>query len=721
MRRAVNVAVNRMADRFHAMAAAERGRFAPFLAVAMAGGAAWYFAGPTNPEPRQAASIVLSGLVLVALGRRYAAVLALGLLAVAFGLGVACAQVATARAAPLVDVPNRAVMVTGTVALVETLPQGRRVTLAAPSVDGGEALARALRVRLRPADPIAVVPGERMRVRALFMRPAGAAWPGGWDIQFDAFFAGIGGYGYALGPAEALAPGGGGWEAWLNGLQQAIIARVHAALPGQEGRIAAGLMVGGQSAIAPAEVAAWRDSGIYHLLSISGLHLAIAMGLVFATLRFGLAAWEWAGLHLPVKAIAAVAALGCGGFYTLLTGAQVPMLRSFAMAALVTLAVVAGRRALSLRAWAVAMALVVAVAPWAVAGVSFQMSFAAVLALVAGFEALRPGLARSRGEGGWRRRAAAFAVGLVLSSALAGTAATPFAAYHFGQIQVYYVLANLLAVPLTSVLVMPAAVLALVLMPLGLEQVALVPMGWGVAGLGAIAHTVAGWPQATVRVPHIQPWGLVTFSLGFAWLALWRGRVRLAGAVAMAAGLASALLFRPPDILMAGDGRLIGLRAPDGLHVLRVQGGSTFVLDAWLALLGKREARPLPGAGGAVLSCEGGVCRLRPTPDGPEALLVQRAPVPPAACDVAVVVSPEPIRPDCDRPVRVIDRYTAWREGAQAVWLGADGVRILSDRAVRGTRPWVVPLTTRPRMPRGAPQPMAEPDQPSAGEGDAVE
>lgn len=723
MRRAVNSAADWVVRAFHAQAEEQRGRFAPFLAVAMVGGAAWFFAGPLNPDPRQWASIVLSGFVLAAVARRYAALLAIGLLAAAFGLGAGCAQFATGRMAPLVDVPSRAVEVTGTVSLVEPLPQGRRMALEAPSLDGGPALPRALRIRLRPGDPVAVVPGDRVRVRALFMRAVGAPWPGGWDIQFDAFFSGIGGFGYALGPVDRLEATAGSWAAWLAGLQQTIIARVHAALPGPEGKIAAGLMVGGATAIAPEDTLAWRNSGIYHLLSISGLHLAIAMGLVLATVRFGLSAWEWAALHLPVKPIAAVAALVSGGFYTLLTGAQVPMLRSFAMAALVTLAIVAGRRALSLRAWAMAMAGVVAVAPWAVAGVSFQMSFAAVLALVAGFEVLRPALAQLRGDGGWQRRAAVYGVGLVLTSALAGTAAAPFAAFHFGQMQVYYVLANLLAVPLTAVLVMPAAVLALFLIPLGWEQVALVPMGWGVAGLGAIARTVAGWPQASVRVPHILPWGLALFSLGFAWLALWRGRLRLVGVPAVIVGLGSALLFQPPDILVSGDARLIGLRTPEGLYVHRTQGGSSFVLDSWLALLSEREARPLPdpGKGDATLSCEAGACLFRPHGVAPGALLVLRAPAPRDACGAALVISPEPLRLECDEAVPVIDRFSVWRDGAQSAWLLPGAVPILTDREVRGTRPWVVPLTTRQRTPRGAQMPVADPDRPSVPQDDPVE
>jgi competence protein ComEC len=723
MRHAIAHALNGIVPAWHRLAEAERGRFVPWLAVAMAGGAAWFFAGTTDPDPRRLAGMVLSGLVLVSLGRRWPPVMAIGMLAVAFGLGAVGAQWATSRAAALEELPTRATVVEGRVGLVEVLPQARRVTIEAPSLDGGAALGRAVRVRLRAGDGGEVAPGDTVRVRALFLRPGGAAWPGGWDIQFDAFFAGLAGYGYALGPVAVVREGApeGLW-ARLRAVQQGIIARVHETLPGPEGRIAAGLMVGGAAAIPEAERAAWRDSGIYHLLSISGLHLGIAMGLVFAVVRGGLAAWEWAALRLPVKAIAAVAALLGGGAYTLLTGAQVPMLRSFAMACLVTLAILAGRRALSLRAWALAMAGVVALAPQAVVGVSFQMSFAAVLALIAGFEAMRPALVRLRGEGGWGRKAAAYGAGVMLASALAGTAAAPFGAYHFGQVQIYYVLANLVAVPVTAVLVMPAAVVALLLMPLGLDGPALAAMGWGVELLGGIAHGVAGWPQASVAVPHIAPWGLVAFSLGLAWLGLWRSRLRLAGLGAMALGLASAVLVRPPDVLVSSDARLIGLRAGGVLHVLKSQGGNAYVLDAWRAMLAAREVAMLPGDVPGVIACGAEACRFRPREGAVAAVVALRPPgedaAPDWACAAGLVVSAEPLRLGCR--VAVIDRFSVWRQGATAAWLEPGGVRMVTDRAVRGTRPWVVPLPTRGRLPPGPALPMARPEG-ASGERDAEE
>ncbi len=716
-----------LVDASQRLVEAERGRFAPFLAVAVACGAAHYYALAGEPDPRMGPSMITTGIVLAMLGRGRRPVLAIGLLAIAAGLGFAAAQWSTSRAPAQPLLPTRAAIITGTVASVEALPQGRRVTFSAPQIDDGPELPRDLRIRLRATDPTPVAAGDRLRVRAMLQPPSGAPLPGGWDIQFDAYHTGLAGYGYALNPVERLAAlPPRGFAAWMQSLRERVVARIHAALPGSTGRLASGLIVGGTTGIPAQDQAAFRDSGLFHLLSISGLHMAIVIGLVFATLRMAMAASETAALRLPTKAIAAILALVAGGFYTLLAGAEVPTVRSFTAACLVTLAIVVGRRAFSVRSWALALAAVVLAAPHEVMRVSLQMSFAATLALIAGFEALRPWLTGLAGQGSRVRSARAWIVALALTSALAGTATAPFGAYHFGAVQLYYIAANMLAVPLTTILVMPAAVAAMVLMPLGLERVALVPMGWGVEGLLAIGRTVSAWPQAVLPVPQITAWGIAAYSLGLAWLALWRTRLRLLGLAAIAAGLASAPLYRPPDLLVSADARLIALRAGNVLHVHRTQSPSAFVLDAWLRHLGLRDWRPMPKPGEAsddgAIACDATSCTMRPRPDGQSILLLRGQPDE-RACDHALVVSPEPFRLECE--VAAIDRFSVWREGAHAVWLDPAGPRILTDRAHRGDRPWVTPLPTRTRQQPGLPLPPAQAEtlRPprSTGEDDPVE
>jgi competence protein ComEC len=441
-----------------------------------------------------------------------------------------------------------------------------------------------------------------------------------------------------------------------------------------------------------------RDSGLAHLLSVSGLHIAIVMGVTFWVVRLLVACWRWLALRVDGKVWAGVAALGAGGFYMLLTGSQVPMQRSFAMAVLVTLALLSGRHAITLRGLALAAAAVMLVSPDALTGPSFQMSFAAVLALVAGWEALRGPIARLRGDGAWWRRAAVFGVGLVGTSVLAGLATAPFGVAHFGRLQWYGVAANAVAVPLTSVLVMPAGMLAALLMPLGLEAPALAVMGWGCEAVLVVAREVASWPGAATGARPIPPWGLACFAFGMLWLCLWRLRWRWLGVPLMALGLASPTLHRPPDLLVSGDARLIGFAAEGALWLQRQSGASNLVRDAWLRAHGAAEARPLPtegAAAGGAIACRPGACTLRAAPGGPVAVLLRGGPADPHCGRAAVIVSGEPVRGRCAGS-QVVDRFSVWRHGPHAVWLASGGARVVSDRDWRGARPWVPP----PPVPR---------------------
>jgi competence protein ComEC len=687
--------------------AEERSRLAPWLAVALGIGVLAYFALPA--EPPAAIVWVAPPLLLLAvwLGlRRPLAGWALGMLALAIG-GFAVAAWHTGRQPPAMEPPRSATIVTGRVLAVELLPNGRRITLGAPRLDGGEAEARHVRLRLRRQDPATPAPGDTVQVRAMLHPPAPPAYPGAWDFQRMSWFSGLGASGYALGPAE-VTPGLQPPPAFAA-LRARIEARVAIALPGPTGAVAGALLTGGKSAIPEGELAAVRDSGLAHLRSVSGLHIGIVMGLSFWVVRWLVAALPWLALRLPGKAVAACAALAAGGFYMLISGSQVPMQRSFAMAALATLALLAGRRALTLRGLAMAAAVVLVAQPSAVLGASFQMSFAAVLALIAGWEWLRPRVPAAGPRSNWRRRLILGGFGVVATSVLAGIATTPFGLYNFGRLQLYGVLANAIAVPITSMLVMPAGMLATLLMPFGLEGVALVPMGWGVDAILAVARLVAGLPGSAIQAQPIPAWGLGACSLGLLWLCLWRTGWRLAGVPLFVLGLGSASFDRPPDLLISGDARLVGLRAGETLFVHEASGGSAFTRGSWQRLHGATGSMVMPKQGeaaGGLLRCGAGACFLRPRPDAPVAALLLGGAPADACRNAALVVSAEPVRGRCT--AQVVDRFAVWRNGAHAVWLEPAGVRVVSDRGWRGNRPWVPPVPRPRAVPSSEPPARAE-------------
>ena len=680
-----------------AWAETERGRFMPWLAVCMAAGVLGYFALAHEPAAYAGAALAAGAACLCGLLRSRPAGRAAALALLAASAGFASAQWATGRAAPPLALPRTAVVFTATVRGVEQLPEGRRLTLVDASVDGGPALPRFLHLRLRDTDATQFTAGDAVRVRAVLRPPAPPAYPGAWDLQRDAFFSGLGGAGTALGAVEvtAHAPPDGPAR-WLAGVREAVAARIMAALPGTPGAVAAAVLTGSGSAIPLADRAAFRDSGLAHLLAVAGLHIGIVMGLVMGVTRFGLALWERAALNWPCKQVAAAAALAAGAGYVLMTGMHVPVLRSFAMAALVTVGVAVGRRAVSMRGLALAAMALMLLSPWEVTGVSFQMSFAAVLALIAGYEALRPGLTRLR-----RHPMLHHAGTLLLTSLLAGAASAPFAAFHFGRVQAYFILANLVAVPLTAVAVMPAGLLALLLMPLGLERLALAPMGWAIDAVLLVARTVAALPAATFGVPHMPGWGLGAVALGLAWLGLWRSRMRLAGCAPIVVGLLSGLISPPADLLVSPDARLIALREP--AYVQTRPGFPRFVLDSWLQYWAESLPPAFPETGDpGPVRCDAEGCRIT---QGGAVVLLARSLHPMDCTGAALIVSAEPARAVCPGLPR-IDRFAVWRDGAHAVWLRDGAAAVVSDRAWRGDRPWVAP-PPRPGSPRTT-LPMAQ-------------
>jgi competence protein ComEC len=684
---------------------AERDRVVLWLPVFMAAGVLSYYDLRFEPPAWAGAAATLPALaVAIWLRRTEWPRMAASALTAAM-IGFTAAQLATARVPPVATgLPTHATQVTGTLRAVEALPDGRRITLEAVRLDGGTTpLARYLRIRLRRNDHAVLGTGDTVRLRALVRPPGPPAYPGAWDLQRDAFYAGLGGSGFALGPAELVSAGSPRAPLRLvQRLREIIAGRVSAAIPGSAGAFAVTLLTGFQNSMAVADHDAFRAAGLAHLLAVAGLHIGIVMGFAMLLARTALAASEHASLFWPTKQLAAIAALLAGLGYALLTGLHVPILRSFLMATLFTLAVLAGRRAISLRGLALAATALMLAEPQEVPGVSFQMSFSAVLALISGYAALRPWLNRLRGQS-LARRFGGYLLALALTSALAGTASAPYGAYHFGRVQVYFVIANMAAVPLTALWVLPAGILSLPLMPFGLEFLLLKPMGWGAEAVVWVARTTESWPASTLDVPHIPAWGLAVLSLGIAWLGLWQTRLRLAGVAAIALGLASPVLVRQPDLLVSSDARLIAVRTDAGVWLQSASGASKFTRDAWLQYwsAGEPHAIPIEGtvADGAIV-CLREQCLLRSHPNGLAAMLVRGATHPDGCAVASVIVAAEPARRLCPKPwPKLVDRFTVWRDGAVAIWLDAGGARVLTDRAERGARPWVPP----PPRPRGMP------------------
>jgi competence protein ComEC len=695
---------------------AERARWILWVPVGLAVGIGVYFALTRQPPVWVGPAIFVAALAVAGLGRRHDALLLPALAVVTLAAGFMLADWRTLGADHVVlERPFGPTRIQGQIDKVESLPDGTRLVLDKVRITALQppATPERVRLRLRGSQP-ELKPGQWIQVQARLSPPPPPAMPGAYDFQFLFYFDEIGATGFALGRARVLA----GAEAqpalahrW-EGFRQHLTERIRGSIGGPAGAVAAALITGDRSAIPETLNAAYRDSGIAHLLSISGLHIGLVAGILFAGIRAALALFPAIALRYPIKKWAAVAAIAGALFYTLLAGATVPTQRSFVMMGLVLLAVILDRQGISMRFVAVAAAAILAVQPEALLNASFQMSFAAVIALIAAYESWGRAFARNR-DSGWMRRIALYVAGVCATTIIATAATAPFAIYHFNRVALFSLLGNLIAVPLSSVWVMPAAVIGMVLVPFGLEDFGLKPMGWGVDVINAAAAAIAAADWAVTILPAMPGAALVAMVGGGLWLCLWRRTWRWAGAVPIAAGIGLAVAAVPPDILADGEGRLFALTSAEGRLLVSSRTTARFEREIWLRRVGFDAAQELNwssvGAANAP-RCDAAGC-IAVVKGEVVAFATDRAALADDCREATILISAVPVRGRrCPSAHTVIDRFDLWRHGTHALWLKRGGIRVESVNGVRGARPWVVrPGMNRPTPSQISPQTPSEP------------
>lgn len=553
-----------------------------------------------------------------------------------------------------------------------------------------------VRVSLQTDQPwLAPAPGQVVILTATLAAPEGPVEPGAFDFRRMAFFDRLGAVGYSRTPVLLLE------EAErtalpIDRLRRFLTEAMLARMEGQAGAFAAGAMTGDRSAITEETVQALRDSSLAHILAISGMNMAFLTAFVFALFRYGLALVPWVALRLNTKKVAALISLGVALFYLLLSGANVATERAFIMIAVFLGAILLDRRALTLRSVAVAAVILLLLRPESLLNPGFQMSFAATIALIVGFSMVEGNI--------YRRRIPRWVMPvftLFLSSLIGGLATAPYAAAHFNRFTDYGLLANLLTVPVMGAVIMPGGAMAALLAPVGLAGIPLWFMELGARWTLFVAHWVAGLEGSVTAIPAPGPWVLPLFSLGACWLILWRGRLQLAGMVPMLAALALWGMLERPDLLISGDGRLVGLLGPDGRALSAARGGG-FAAESWLEndgdLVPQQVAAGRVGftgpkgerwfrigdLSGVILSGKSAASALAAAcASGALVIFAAEAPSPPAGC-------------------RLIDQVLLRQTGALAIHAGADGLRLVRTKgAARIWSPRVAPV----RLPDLRPDP----------------
>jgi competence protein ComEC len=675
---------------------AERDQLPLWLPVGLGLGIAAWFALPDSRAWIAfllAASATMLGAAALGGGTRWGRALMVFALAAMLG----CALIWTKAERVAAPVVERAHMVAfvGRIESVQRLPARQSVRLAVAPV-GAPALPPKLRINVDQdkAGP-ALAPGATVRIRAWLMPPAPMAVPGAYDFARVAWFQRIGGTGRALGAVEVVAPAQpGGWRARISGWRQALADHIDGRLAGGEGGIAAALATGDQGAIPEADAEAMRRSGLAHLLSVSGLHLTAVVGAVMLLTLKLLALSPALALRFRLMLIAAGTGAVAGVAYTLLTGAEVPTIRSCIAALLVLAGIALGREALTLRLVAVGALIVLLFWPESLAGPSFQLSFAAITAIVALHEHPRVRALLARRDEGVAQKLARGLGALILTGVAVELALVPIGLYHFHKAGLYGALANIVAIPLTTFVIMPLEALALFLDLAGLGAPAWWLTGQALALLLHLAHATAAAPGAVAMLPTMPVAAFALMVAGGLWLALWRTGWRRWGLVPIAAGALWALATPPPDLIVTGDGRHLALSAPGGdMAILRDRAGD-YVRSMMAEVSGTEDAMvPLAAFPGA--TCSRDLCaadfvrngrrwRILATRTGD---FVDFAPLARACAAADIVVSDRRLPRTCVPRWFKADRAFLQRTGGLTITLGTTpGVATVAGRV--GRHPW---------------------------------
>jgi competence protein ComEC len=663
--------------------ATQRGHMIAWVPVSFGAGIGIYFALQAEPVAATWAVVAMVCLVGALAARRLPETLSPFLIAlVLMGAGAGTAAWRThAVAAPVLQFRYYGPVEGRIVRVDRSQSDAPRILLDQVRLDLRGATPRYVRIALYgDLDVPDLMAGRRVMTAAHLSPPPGPAEPYGYNFRRQAWFDQIGAVGYSRTPL-VMGPPGGAPPFWA-GLRARVSAAILTNMDAREGAFATAIITGDRAHIPREVLDDLRASNLAHLLAISGLHMGLLTGVVFAVLRLIGAAWPYGALRLPLKKIAAVAAIGAGAIYLGISGANIATQRAFIMVCVMFIAILCDRRALTLRSVAIAAMIVLVLRPEALVSPGFQLSFAATTALVAVFGALRDGPEVLRKL----PRPLRGALSVVISSAVAGAATAPFAAAHFNQVAQYGLVANLLSVPVMGMVVAPAALVALVLWPLGLGGIGLWVMKWGIAWILMIAHWVAGWEGATLPIPAPGAFVLAVIAIGGLWLCCWRGNGRWVSAALLWGGLILWSLTPRPDVLVSEGGALIGIMTDAGRALNKLRGDS-FAAEVWLENDGEAGDRadavarwPKDQIDGSLrIFASGDLTFVQLSGRGWRDQIARACDLNPSAVIIPYTYA-DPVPQGCT----IKDQRAFYDTGAWAIYDG----KLVTARMIEGNRPW---------------------------------
>lgn len=589
-------------------------------------------------------------------------------------------------------------LVVGHLLSVGEADNGRRLLIDVEAIRGvaHENLPSRVRVTWRGKE-FDASPGEKISIRAGLSPPPEPVAPGAFDYARYLYFEKIGGVGFAVSPPRVLSDNDRGYRAQfaakVERVRLYVARRILEAAPDQGGAIVAAVTTGKRDAISEPSKQALRDAGLAHLLAISGLHMGLATGLIFFFVRGLLASSQTLALNFPIKKWAAALALLSGFAYLILSGAGWSARRAFVMTSVIFFAVMIDRRALSLRNVAIAATLILMISPEAILHPGFQMSFAAATALIASYEWAANNI-KPPADYSLPARMKRYGIGLAVTDTVAALATAPFGLFHFNRVAIYSLPANIAAMPLMAFWIMPLIVLALLLTPFGLDQWAWQLSAAGMNFVLDVASWVSSRPGAIEFTPQWPMAALTVITIGGLWLCLMKAKWRYAGFAAIPISMFVVASVKPPDIFIARKGDNVGVVVDENTKNAAIaifdRRKNRFDRRAWQEFAGLDEAADgvsFKEIGqcdqyGCTLTKKGFVIAVSKKPMG----LIDDC------ARASLVIATYPVSKEQRKACanQLVDRRSAWNNGAQAIWIDDLGqIRIKNVASFRGQRPWV--------------------------------
>lgn len=606
--------------------------------------------------------------------------------------------------APILNKKIKFSAVSGVIENIEIMEQGRsyRVVISDPFIEKLSRSNMPARIRIKFHDIGNAVVGDRVEFNASIAPPSPPVLPSGFDFQFYAFFKQLGGFGFAYGPPEVIEHDSERRPLRIfSAIRAYISARILSYYPdASAASVLIALMTGDKSVIAEHDLEAMRKAGLAHVLAISGLHIGMVSGFIFFVTRALFALSERWTLKYPIKKFAAFVAILGALIYVFIAGAGIPAVRALIMSVIFFAAIMVDRTAISMRLVAVAALMVLLLFPESLKSASFQMSFAAVAGLVYFYQITRIYWIDLYRGSGLMRRLCVYYMALIATTIVASIATAPFIAFHFQQLPLHNSLvANLIAMPLMSIIVMPCIVIAFVMMPFSAEGPLTFIAIKALEIIITMAHDVSSW-QGSVWYPSAMPQtALICITFAAISIIILRRYKCYVATLCLCAAAVFISQAKPADILVAGSGGLIAVHdEKKDILWLSTRLRERFASDRWQEAFGYAEHQPRlwndhewdNERSDMNISCGEFSCHIN-MKDHLVAASSHASSLKDDCALADIVITDYPVASkQCEEAI-VIDRYDLYHKGSYAIYLNEQTKKINMDyvSAHRGKRPWI--------------------------------